>query len=40
MRNVSFSWDDRKAEQNARKHQVSFEEATKNETKAYPWTKL
>ena len=27
MTDVSFSWDDRKAAQNARKHQVSFEEA-------------
>ncbi len=27
MNNVSFSWDDRKAAQNVRKHQVSFEEA-------------
>ena len=27
MINVSFSWDERKATQNARKHQVSFAEA-------------
>jgi len=27
MTKVSFSWDDRKAEQNVRKHQVSFGEA-------------
>jgi uncharacterized DUF497 family protein len=27
MDRLSFSWDDRKAAQNARKHQVSFEEA-------------
>jgi uncharacterized DUF497 family protein len=27
MNGVSFAWDDRKAAQNARKHQVSFEEA-------------
>jgi uncharacterized DUF497 family protein len=27
MNNVSFSWDERKAVQNARKHQVFFEEA-------------
>ena len=27
MNHVSFSWDERKAAQNARKHQVSFEEA-------------
>lgn len=27
MIHVSFSWDDRKAEHNVRKHQVSFEEA-------------
>jgi uncharacterized protein len=27
MRNVSFSWDDRKAADNVRKHKVAFEEA-------------
>ena len=27
MDNVSFSWDDRKAAENARKHKVSFKEA-------------
>jgi uncharacterized DUF497 family protein len=27
MNDVSFSWDERKAAQNVRKHQVSFEEA-------------
>jgi len=27
MKHVSFSWDERKAAENARKHQVSFEEA-------------
>jgi len=27
MNPLSFSWDERKAAQNARKHQVSFEEA-------------
>ena len=27
MNDVSFSWDEKKAAQNARKHRVSFEEA-------------
>jgi uncharacterized DUF497 family protein len=28
MNEISFSWDDRKARENQRKHGVSFEEAT------------
>ena len=28
MNGITFSWDDRKARENLRKHRVSFEEAT------------
>lgn len=28
MKKITFSWDDRKAQQNLKKHRVSFEEAS------------
>jgi uncharacterized DUF497 family protein len=28
MKNITFSWDDRKAQQNLKKHKVAFEEAS------------